>query len=119
MSFEITMAVETEYLRMTATGKFSIPDLFEFIERVMTEAIAARRDKVLVDSRGVIGAISDTERFMGGLQSAKVFGSRLKVAVLMPAETITKMAELAATNRGTKLLISGSEDEAITWLASN
>jgi hypothetical protein len=116
MSFEVTTTVFPEYLKVTSRGEFSIPDLFEFIERVNTEAIAVGRKYVLVDSRAITGELSDVDRFLGGQRSAEVFGARLKVAVMMPAGKITKMAELAASNRGTKLLITDNEDEALTWL---
>ena len=116
MSFDVTTDIYPEYLLMTSVGEFSVPDLFEFIEKVNTEALAAGRKLVLVDSRGITGNLSDADRFLGGERSAQVFGSRLKVAVMMPAEQITKMAELAAGNRGAQLLITASEDEARDWL---
>jgi hypothetical protein len=119
MSFEVTTDIYPEYLRLICVGEFSVPALFEFIEQVNTEALAAGRKRVLVDSRGITGDLTDADRFLGGERSAQVFGSRLKVAVMMPAEQITKMAELAASNRGAKLLITTSEDEARDWLFRN
>jgi hypothetical protein len=119
MSFDVTTTINPEYLRVTSAGEFSVPDLFEFIDRVNSEAAAAGRRRVLVDSRAITGELSDADRFLGGKRSAEVFGSRLRVAVMFPAEKITKMAELAASNRGTKLLIASSEDEALDWLLKN
>ena len=101
---------------MVTTGEFSIPDLFEFIDRVRGEAVDAGRNRVLVDARGITGNLSDAERFLGGQRSAEVFGTKIKVAIMMPAAQITKMAELAAGNRGAKLLVTHSEDEALGWL---
>jgi hypothetical protein len=119
MSFNVTTTIHPEYLRITSTGEFSVPGLFEFIDRVNSEAAASERKRVLVDSRAITGGLSDADRFLGGKRSAEVFGSRLKVAVMFPAEKITKMAELAASNRGAKLLIASSEDEALAWLLKN
>ena len=118
MSFDVKVSVHADYLRVASTGAFSIPDLFELIDRVKHEAVDAKRNLVLVDARGITGNLSEADRFLGGQRSAEVFGSRVKVAVMMPAGQITKLAELAASNRGAKLLITSSEDEALDWLFS-
>ena len=116
MSFEVVTTVFPEYLLITNTGEFSLPDLFEFIGRVKSEADDAKRNRVLVDSRGIVGNIGEVDRFLGGQRSAEIFGTRVKVAILMPEGSVTKMAELAAVNRGAKMLVTDSETEALTWL---
>lgn len=116
MSFEVDIRIHPEYLRISSIGEFSLPALFEFIERVKQQAETVGRKRVLVDSRGITGNLSEVDRFLGGQRSAEVFGSKLKVAILMPAGQITKMAELAASNRGAMLLVVASEDEALKWL---
>jgi len=116
MSFDVTVSLHPDYIRVKSTGEFSVPALLEFIERVKSEAVAARRNRILVDSREITGDMSDTDRFLGGKRTAEVFGSQFKVAALFAAEKITKMGELAAVNRGAKLLITHSEDEALDWL---
>jgi len=116
MSFDVQIAVLPDHLRIVNTGDFSLSALFEFIELVKSEAGKAGRNAVLVDSRGVQGNISEVDRFMGGQRSAEVFGKRLRVAILMPVGTVTKMAELAAVNRGASMLVTDSEEEALDWL---
>ena len=116
MSFDVQITVLANHLRVVNTGEFSLPALFEFIGQVKSEAGKAKRNAVLVDSRGITGNISEVDRFMGGQYSAEVFGKRLKVAILMPVGTVTKMAELAAVNRGARMLVTDSEDEALDWL---
>ena len=116
MSFDVQITVLPEYLRIVNTGEFSLPALFEFIGIVKSEADKAGRNNVLVDSRGITGNISEVDRFMGGQRSAEVFGKRLKVALLMPIGSVTKMAELAAVNRGARMLVTDSETEALDWL---
>ena len=116
MSFDVQITVLANHMRVVNTGEFSLPALFEFIGQVKSEAGKAKRNAVLVDSRGIIGNISEVDRFMGGQYSAEVFGKRLKVAILMPVGTVTKMAELAAVNRGARMLVTDSEDEALDWL---
>lgn len=116
MSFDVQITVLSDHLRILNTGEFSLPALFEFIGQVKSEAEKAGRNFVLVDSRGITGNISEVDRFMGGQRSAEVFGKRLKVAILMPVGSVTKMAELAAVNRGAKMLVTDSEPEAMDWL---
>lgn len=116
MGFDVVTKIFPEYLLITNAGEFSLSALFEFIETVKREAGVSRRNLVLVDSRGITGDIGEVDRFLGGQRSAEVFGTRLKVALLMPTGNITKMAELAAVNRGAKMLLTDSESEALTWL---
>lgn len=118
MGFDVQVTVLPDHLRIVNTGDFSLPALFEFIGLVKNEADKAGRNSVLVDSRGIKGNISEADRFMGGQRSAEVFGSKLKVAILMPVGTVTKMAELAAGNRGARLLVTDSETEALAWLVN-
>jgi len=118
MGFDVQITVLPDHLRIVNTGEFSLPALFDFIGLVKSEAGKAGRNNVLVDSRGITGNISEADRFMGGQRSAEVFGTRLKVAILMPVGTVTKMAELAAGNRGAKMLVTDSEEEALDWLLS-
>ncbi|MBK7393636.1 MAG: STAS/SEC14 domain-containing protein [Chloracidobacterium sp.] len=116
MGFNLQITVLPDHLRILNTGEFSLPALFEFIGQVKSEAEKAGRNAVLVDSRGITGNISEVDRFMGGQHSAEVFGTRLKVAILMPVGSVTKMAELAAVNRGARMLVTDSEAEALDWL---
>ena len=116
MSFDVVTTTFPEYLLITNTGEFSLPALFEFIDRVKREADAAGRSRVFVDSRAIIGNIGEVDRFLGGQRSAEIFGTRVKVALLMREGSVTKMAELAAVNRGAKMLVTDSETEALAWL---
>ncbi|MEP6788012.1 MAG: hypothetical protein ABJB40_06240 [Acidobacteriota bacterium] len=119
MNFEIIISVEDEFLRITTVGKYSFEDLFEFLDRVKLEADRANRNNVLIDSLRAEGNITEAERFQGGQRIAQIFGSRIKLAWLMPAERITKLGELAAVNRGAKFLVTHSEAEAVKWLKDN
>ena len=116
MSFAVEITVFPQYVRIVNRGEFSLTALFEFIETVKREADKAARNAVLVDSRGISGSIGEVDRFLGGQRSAEVFGARLRVALLMPSGTVTKMAELAAANRGAKMIVTDSEEDALDWL---
>ncbi len=116
MSFEVKVKEQPGYLQIDSTGDFSLPALFEFIDRVKEEAVKSGHHRILVNSLEIKGELSEADRFRAGQKTAEVFGSRFRVAVLMPAGKITKMAELAASNRGANLLMTDSENEAREWL---
>lgn len=90
--------------------------MFSLIDRAKIEAAKAKRDRVLIDCRDFAGNMSEAERFLGGKRIAETFGSRVKVALLMPAEQITKLGEMTAVNRGAKFLVTHSEKDAIAFL---
>lgn len=119
MNIEVVSAVEPEYIRFTATGEFSLEGVYGVIERVKIEADRATRKMVLIDSRFVEGQMSDADRFFAGVRIAEIFGSRLKTAIIMPRDRITKLGESVAVSRGARLLVTESEEEALGWLLSD
>lgn len=116
MSFEFVTEVEPEFVRLTATGKYTLAGLLDFIALIKKESERTERPNVLIDCLQVEGNMTEAERFKGGQRIAEVFGPRIKAAVLMQAERTTKLGELAAVNRGAKFLVTDSEDEALKWL---
>ena len=116
MSLDVHTEVLPDYLRITATGKYSFEFLFEFIARVKQEADKSGKTRLLMDCSRVTGGMAEFERFHGGKRIAEVFGSTLKAALVMPAKNITKLGELAAINRGARFLVTDSNDEAVKWL---
>ncbi|MEQ1646794.1 MAG: hypothetical protein ABL959_25290 [Pyrinomonadaceae bacterium] len=118
MSFKVIPTVHAEYLSVTTDAEYTLENVFLFINQIKIEADNARRDRVLIDCRDFTGYMSEAERFLGGKHFAETFGSRLKAALLMPAEHITKLGEMTAVNRGAKLLVTHSEEEAMAFLLS-
>ncbi len=115
-NFDITFGDEPEYLRVTTVGKYSFPDLFPFLQQVKIRAQELRAKNVLIDSRHLEGNMTEAERFQGGQKIAELFGSRIKIALIMPPSTITKLGELTAVNRGARFLVTPCEVEALNWL---
>lgn len=116
MNFEVVPTVEAEYLSITTTFEYTLENMFLLIDRVKIEAEKAKRDRVLIDCRDFKGYMTEAERFLGGKRLAETFGSRLRAALLMPAEQITKLGEMTAVNRGAKFLVTSDEDEAMAFL---
>ncbi len=90
--------------------------MFLLIDRVKIEADKVKRERVLIDCRDFTGYMTEAERFLAGKHLAKVFGSRLRSALLMPAEQITKLGEMTAVNRGAKFLVTHDEEEAMAFV---
>jgi len=82
----VDLAFTTEphdhYLKMTVTGHWKLPDIMELIEIIKAAAEQAGNDRVLVDLRGVEGRPKEMDRFYADERAAKVFGFKLKVAVV-------------------------------------
>lgn len=118
LDFELVPTIEAEYLSVKTTLEYTLENMFLLIDKVKVEAAKAKRDRVLIDCRDFTGHMSEAERFLGGKHIAETYGSRLKVALLMPGEQITKLGEMTAVNRGAKFLVTNDEKEAIAFLLS-
>ena len=116
MDFDVVTAVESAYVRITASGRYSLENVFSFLEVVKKEAEKSARKLILIDSREIEGNMTEADRFFAGRRLAESFGSRLKTAVVMPAYKITKLGEAVAVSRGARVLVTDSEQEALTWL---
>jgi hypothetical protein len=89
----------------------------DFLTRIASEARDAGVTKVLVDARGVTGALSTMERFEYGELIAEVLSS-LKVAfVLHPSlRDPNSFGETVAVNRGADFKTFTAAEEACDWL---
>ena len=116
MNFEVVPTVHAEYLSVTTDAEYTLDNLFLLIDRIKKEAETAKRDRVLIDCRDFTGHMSEAERFLGGKHLAETYGSRLKAALLMPAEQITKLGEMTDVNRGARFLVTDNEQEALAFL---
>jgi len=115
-SFDVTVLDEQEFLRVTTMGQYSLAGLFEMLTSASAEAKRLEKTRVLIDSRLLEGNMTEAERFEGGQKIAKLFGPRIKLAVVMPAEKITGLGQLAAANRGARFFVTPSEQDALDWL---
>lgn len=111
-SFDEFVEIGPEIIRVATAGKYVFNEMFPFLDRVKAAAEAAGKRKILIDCRKLDGKMTEAERFQGGQRIAEVFGSRFRVALLIPAENITKLGELTAVNRGAKFTVVATETEA-------
>ena len=116
MSLEIKVEVLPKYVQIELLGVYTFSDLIEKVEKFRSEADKANCNHILIDARSVEGKMTESEKFFVGTRIAEVFGARLKTAVIVPPGNVTKMGEMAAINRGARLLVTESEAEAMEWL---
>lgn len=104
-------------LEVTCSGAYAQADLLSVVE-----AIAEARDrhhgikKCLMDGRNAefrLGGIG--EFFVGEYAAKRLLGMR--ISLLTQPGTISKFLENAAYNRGLKILVAASPEEAERWLA--
>jgi len=119
MGLEVVTEVKPDFLRVMASGEYSLDDLYSLIEQIRTEADKAVRRMVLIDARGILGDISDADQFFAGRKIAEIFGSRLKTVVIRNNHSDTKLGEAVAVSRGARFLVTESEEEALDWLLTD
>lgn len=107
-----------KYLKVIATGEYSFQQLFPFIEYMKSETERLGAKFLLVDCSEVQGHIPEVDRFEGGQKMAEVFGPLTQIALILAPGTVTKMGELAAVNRGARLLVTDDPAEAVRWLSA-
>lgn len=116
MSYTTETVVHPEYLEIRVSVDYLSDDLFQFLDHVRAEVTRTDLDRVLVDSSDFRGSMSESEKFFAGQHIAEVFGATIKLALIMPAVEVTKLGQIAATNRGAKFYVTASRVDALAWL---
>lgn len=111
-----TTEIHDKYITVTESSEFSVEQMFALIGFVKAEAERTGKDRVLLDTRGMMGSMTEADRFMGGAKMAEVFGPHLRVALLMPRSQISGLGEIAAVNRGARVHVTDDKDRALAWL---
>lgn len=119
MSLQITSTIYDDHLRVDFDGDYDFLELMSLIEKIKDEATATEREIVLIDARKIDGRMTESEKFFAGAKIAELYGSKLKTAIIIRTGEVTKMGEMAAVNRGARLLVTESEEEAVDWLFSS
>ena len=113
-SYDITVAPEPEFLRITAAGPFSMWKHMRGWARVVREVKRHGARKVLIDGRGVYGDLSFEDLFeIGAHMGAHI---RFKVAVLRRRLEKDEFGAWIARYRGANVQLFAEEGEARAWL---
>ena len=116
MELIVTVEIYPQYLHVTAAGQWVLTDILAFIEHVKEEADKAARRRILLDLRGIGGSSpSWPDRFAAGQHIATTLQG-YTLAVIARVEVTDHSAEIVANNRGIKMAVKPSEEEALRWL---
>jgi hypothetical protein len=117
MKIQLSFKVFDDYLKIHLSGENLYPEINEILMTIKRLSEENNRTRILVDAWD-LPDISDMEKFYIGEQGAKMFGHKIKIAMLRKPKHINKFTENVAVNRGGLLYIVSNEQEAIDWLLS-
>lgn len=118
---KITANVRTvgQILYVEMTGQWSLE---EFL-RVLREAKAAGDQSgpklIALDHTAVDGGITIMDRVAAGQEIARILSPEDSLAVVAPREKITKVGQIIANNRGTRMFVTDTPEKALEWLNSS
>ena len=115
-NYKLAIEANREYLRVTANGTYGFGRTRRLIYVVRESSDGHQLRRVLVDLTGVTGQPPDIDRFELGERLAQVFGSSHTLAIVAREESVNRLAETVAQNRGAALRVFFTERDALTWL---
>ena len=107
-----------DYLLMTPSGEYSLQSYREALVSAAALCREYKLKRILADIRNVKINIPVPDRFLLGADMARIFGYRVKFAILAPSEIIDRVAENAAVNRGGRVFVTDDLQAALKWLES-
>lgn len=105
-----------DHLLVEVSGKYSLRSMLSTVYEVAEHCRKEGLKKVLVDLRNLDGNPNIFDRYLLGLEIARKWGPRIKAAILTRAEMANRMAENTAVNRGARIRVNASMDDALQWL---
>jgi hypothetical protein len=105
-----------DYLFIEVSEPYSLKLAISTIHEIADRCRAENLYKVLIDLSKVEGNPSIFDRYLAGIEIVRLWGSRIKAAVLARPGMINRMTENTAVNRGVKLLAVSDMESALKWL---
>jgi hypothetical protein len=105
-----------DYLFVEVSEAYSLDILMSTIHEVAEHCRKENLNKALIDLRQMEGSPNIFDRYRIGIEIAKAWGAKIKVAVIAKPGVVNRMAENTAVNRGAKLMTVFDEETALTWL---
>ena len=102
-----------DYLLVESREPYSLNQTIATIHEIADHCRKDNLDKVLFDLQNWEGNPNILERYQIGLEIAKTWGPRLKVAVIARSGVVSRMMENTAVNRGAKLLVTSDVEAAL------
>ncbi|MCP5146364.1 MAG: hypothetical protein H6978_16255 [Gammaproteobacteria bacterium] len=104
------------YTLFVASGDRTLTSIGELVANVLRHGGERPRSYAIVDVRNLRGTLSFVERFEISRQMAEQWGHRVTAAIVYLPGLINKFGENTAVNRGARLVVVGTQDEAVAWI---
>ena len=116
MSLSITCQNKADYLEITISGNWTLPEMKSAIDEVKFEADKCKQYLLLLKMQEIIPPFTEMTRYYTGEYMAKVLPSPFKIAVIAKKESVNYFAETVAVNRGANMKVFFNEELAKEWL---
>ncbi|MEO8441764.1 MAG: hypothetical protein ABI547_04710 [Betaproteobacteria bacterium] len=126
MSMQIEIRLERDYLKVVATGKFSLKVAERHFLEILEAIVLHKARKALIDGRALIGKPATIERFCYGkfaANSVKMYHARglypftkFAYVLIHPVLDPQRFGETVAVNRGMRIKAFDNPEEAFAWL---
>jgi hypothetical protein len=115
LAIQITFEVFDEYIKIFLTGDNLYDGINDIVTTIARLSEENNRTKILVDAVNV-SSPTQMERFHMGEITANIDKHKNRTALFTKPEYINKFFENVAVNRGVRVIVVGSEKEALEWL---
>jgi regulator of replication initiation timing len=112
---QLSFEVFDQYLKIHLSGGNLYAEIGEILTTIKRLSEENSRTRILIDAVNVSG-LSEMEKYFIGEQSANMFGHKTKAVIVSKPELINKFLENVVVNRGGRLRVLSSEQEALRWL---
>lgn len=104
------------YLFVETSEPYSLDLLLSMVQDVADRCQRENLRKVIVDLTQMEGNPSILDRYTIGVEVARICGARIECVAIAKQNMINHMVENVAVNRGAKLKVVSTRDEAVKWL---
>lgn len=104
------------YLFVEAAEPYSLALLLTMIQEIADRCQKENLHKAVVDLTQMEGNPSNLDRYTIGVEVARICGARIQCAAIARQSTTNYVVENVAVNRGAKLKVVSTLEEAMEWL---
>jgi hypothetical protein len=114
--FQLAVTEGPGFVRIGLSGPYSRRRRDRLLSRIAAECEARNLQRVLVDSTAVPVQLSTLDSYELGVEAARRFGARVRVALVAHPVTVDHFGETVARNRGANVGVFTDETAARAWL---
>jgi hypothetical protein len=118
MAFTVSTTHFMDFVQVVVSGPASIKTFVDLVKTVEQESLAWSHKRVLVDMRGMVGRLDDTEQMFLGELVAQHLPHLDRMATIVYRDQVTSGSENAARDHGLQVRVFVAKEEAMAWLLS-